>query len=105
MPPGKTLFVVISRSLCECHINAQPRPLAGLACTFEGSRVVQLPLLVVLQAGIVDRDTASGPKNGEPPYQGPLVKTLGSGKVAGPPVATSPKGATCTGLLWSWHHS
>jgi len=27
------------------------------------------------------------------------------GSVAGPPLATSPNGATCSGLLWSWHHS
>src|SRR6202008_2957606 len=42
MPPGKTLLVVISRSLWECHINAQPRSLAGLACVFAGFKVVQL---------------------------------------------------------------
>src|SRR6516162_6358591 len=45
MPPGKTLFVVISRSLCECHMNAQPRSLAGLACVFDGSNVVQFAVL------------------------------------------------------------
>src|SRR5213080_4103081 len=89
MPTGKTLFVVISRSLCECHINAQPRSLAGLAWVLDGSNVVQLAL-----GGL-----------GVPPYHWPFVKTFGSGSVAGPPAATSPKGATCTGLLWSWHHS
>src|SRR5579864_2988166 len=112
MPPGKTLLVVISRSLWECHMNAQPRSLAGLACTFEGSRVVQLvagvaaPVPAVLvQAGIDARRLASGPKYCVPPYHGPLVNTSGSGKVAGPPSPTSPNGFTCTGLLWSWHHS
>src|SRR3974390_3029523 len=105
MPPGKTLFVVISRSLCECHMNAQPRSFGGLACTFEGSKGVQFEFVVVEQAGAPPRRLASGPKYGVPPSQAPLVKTFGSGKVAGPPVATSPNGATCTGLLWSWHHS
>src|SRR5580700_5293269 len=98
MPPGKTLFVVISRSLCECHMNAQPRSLEGLACTFEGSRSVQLALVVVSQAAWDARRVASGPKYGLPPYQAPLVKTSGSGKVIGPPVPTSPNGDTCTGL-------
>src|ERR1700739_3166810 len=41
IPPGKTLLVVISRSLCECHMNAQPRSLAGVAWVLEGCRVVQ----------------------------------------------------------------
>src|SRR6516165_5776881 len=54
---------------------------------------------------VVRRNVASGPKYGEPLYQGPLVKTLGSGSVTGPPAGTSPNGLTCTGLLWSWHHS
>src|SRR5271165_1256576 len=69
MPPGKTLFVVISRSLCECHMKAQPRSLGGLACTFEGSNVVQLvpgvkaPVpAVVIQAGMDARKVASGPR-------------------------------------------
>src|ERR1700739_3167616 len=67
--PGKPLFEVISRSLCECHMNAQPRSLGGLACVFEGNNVVQLvagvcapvPALVV-QVGISARKLASGPK-------------------------------------------
>src|SRR6201998_3648160 len=41
IPPGKTLLVVISRSLCECHMNAQPRSLAGLGWMFEGCRFVR----------------------------------------------------------------
>ena len=105
IPPGKTLLVVISRSLCECHINAQPRSSGGLACTFEGSRVVQLALVVVSHEAIVARRLASGPKYGLPPYHAPLVRTFGSGNVAGPPAATSPNGANFSGLLWSWHHS
>ena len=55
--------------------------------------------------GPAERVVASGPRYGVPPYQAPLVKMLGSGSVAGPPAATSPKGATSRGLLWSWHHS
>src|SRR5215469_8558965 len=105
IPPGKTLFVVISRSLWECHIKAQPRSLAGLSWRLAGCRVVQFAFAVPAQAGIVARKLASGPKYGEPLYQGPLVKTFGSGNVTGPPAATSPNGLTCTGLLWSWHHS
>src|SRR5436309_15990019 len=62
IPPGKILLVVISRSLCECHINAQPRSLAGLACVLEGSKVVQPALVVVSQAGAVARRLASGPR-------------------------------------------
>src|SRR5579863_4937937 len=105
MPPGKTLLVVISRSLCECHINAQPRSLAGLAWLFEGSRDVQFALTVVSQLANDPRRLASGPRYGEPPYHWPFVNTFGSGNVTGPPAATSPNGATWTGLLWSWHHS
>src|SRR5215472_7728530 len=112
IPPGKTLFVVISRSLWECHINAQPRSVAGLSWRLAGFNVVQpvagvaAPVRALLvQAGMVPRRFASGPKYGEPLYQGPLVKTLGSGRVTGPPAGTSPNGFTCTGLLWSWHHS
>src|SRR6516165_2536724 len=99
IPPGKTLLVVISRSLCECHMNAQPRSLPGLACVFEGSSVVQLALVVASHAAIVPRRLASGPRYGEPPYHCPFVSTFGSGNVAGPPDATSPNGLTCTGLL------
>src|SRR3974390_656904 len=66
IPPGKTLFVVISRPLCECHMNAQPRSLAGLACVFEGCRFVQLALVVLAQFGIDPRRRASGPKQGRP---------------------------------------
>ena len=62
MPPGNTLLVVISRSLCECHIKAQPRSLAGLAWVFAGFRVVQPALVVVSQAAIDARKLASGPK-------------------------------------------
>src|ERR1019366_7873917 len=62
MPPGKTLLVVISRSLCECHINAQPRSFEGLACVLDGSSVVQYALGVPAQAGAVARRLASGPK-------------------------------------------
>ena len=49
IPPGKTLLVVISRSLCECHMNAQPRSLAGFNCRLAGLRLVQF---AVLTAGV-----------------------------------------------------
>src|SRR6266568_4525261 len=97
IPPGKILLVVISRSLCECHIKAKPAsPLGELAMVPEGG---------VVPVGPVARVVAFGPRYGLPPYHAPLVRMLASGKVAGPPLATSPKGATSSGLLWSWHHS
>src|ERR1700740_1835823 len=60
IPPGKTLLVVISRSLCECHMNAQPRSLAGVACVLAGSKFVQVnvEVEVVAQAGGVGRRAA-----------------------------------------------
>src|SRR5215469_13493094 len=49
MPPGKILLVVISRSLCECHINAKPAsPDGEFAIVPEGGVVpvvAQLPLV------------------------------------------------------------
>src|ERR1700730_3128656 len=107
MPPGNTLLVVISRSLCECHMNAQPRSLAGLACVLAGCRLVQFGVGLVpagafaivvpvtqpdnapavplpsLRNVEVARSAASGPKEGVPPYQAPLVKMFGAGKVGG----------------------
>src|SRR5580692_252890 len=68
MPPGNTLFVVISRSLCECHMNAQPRSFGGFACVFDGFRSVQFALVVLAHAECDPRSVASGPKYGEPPY-------------------------------------
>src|SRR5579864_1382626 len=103
IPPGNTLFVVISRSLCECHMNAQARSLAGLACVLLGCRFEQLgvevdvPAVPVTQPAepefatpgearkvVSARSVASGPKYGLPLYQAPLAKILGFGKVAGP---------------------
>src|SRR5580692_8033458 len=93
IPPGKMLLVVISRSLWECHINANPASVeGGLAMVPEGG---------VVPVGPVARTVASGPRYGLPPYHAPLVKRFGSGRVAGPPAPTSPNGATCNGLLWS----
>src|SRR5581483_1420077 len=80
IPPGKRLLVVISRSLCECHMNAQPRSLEGLACELAGRK---LPVLVP-----IERTVASGPRYGLPLYQAPFVKMSGSGSVAGPPPDT-----------------
>src|SRR5215831_7041128 len=101
MPPGKMLFVVISRSLCECHINAKPASLDGeFAIVPEGGVlpvVAQLPAAMALGCWVlgkhpVARMVAFGPRYGLPPYQGPLVKMFGSGSVTGPPLATSPNG-------------
>src|SRR5258708_4381232 len=40
IPPGKILFVVISRSLCECHMKARPASLpGGLAMVPDGGVV------------------------------------------------------------------
>ena len=60
----------------------------------------------MLAQACVRRRAGSHPAQiGLPPYQAPLVKMFGSGRVAGPPPATSPNGAASSGLLWSWHHS
>src|SRR6202040_1386063 len=52
IPPGKTLLVVISRSLCECHMNAKPRSLAGFACMLAGCKGEQFGV-GLLPAGAV----------------------------------------------------
>ena len=45
MPPGKILLVVISRSLCECHINAKPAsPEGEFAIVPDGGTVPYPPL-------------------------------------------------------------
>src|SRR5664279_5095160 len=91
IPPGNALLVVISRSLCECHIKAKPAsPPGEFAMVPEGG---------VLPVGPTARPVASGPRYGLPPYHAPLVKRLGSGRVTGPPAPTSPNGATWRGLL------
>src|SRR5258706_15448100 len=108
MPPGKMLPVVISRSLCECHMKAKPAsPLGELAIVPEGGVVPVAPQEPAAEPALqpVARVVAFGPRYGLPPYQAPLVNRFGSGSVAGPPAATSPNGAACSGLLWSWHHS
>src|SRR5215472_7026491 len=103
MPPGKMLFVVISRSLCECHMKAKPASVAGLFAIVPEGGVVPVVLHdVVLPEPVhvpkVARVVASGPRYGLPPNQAPLVKMFGSGSVTGPPAGTSPNGATCIGL-------
>src|SRR6478736_4650067 len=108
IPPGKMLLVVISRSLCECHMKAKPAsPEGELAIVPDGGVVPVLPQEPAAEPALhpVARVVAFGPRYGLPPYHGPLVKRLASGNVAGPPPATSPNGCTCSGLLWSWHHS
>jgi hypothetical protein len=45
---GKNVVGVISRSLCECHINAQPRSLLGLACELEGRKLLSGPVARVV---------------------------------------------------------
>src|SRR5882762_6396358 len=104
MPPGKMLFVVISRSLCECHMNAKPASVLGEFAIVPDGGV--LPLAPHEPAGEpapqpVARNVAFGPRYGLPPYHAPLVNRFGSGSVVGPPAGTSPKGAAWTGLLWS----
>src|ERR1700730_12620176 len=114
MPPGKTLFVVISRSLCECHMNAKARSLDGLACVLLGSRLEQFGVLVAVPAipvtqpedpavsvrsFVSERSGASGRSWGLPPYQAPLAKMFALGSVAGPPPGMSPSGLTSSGLL------
>jgi hypothetical protein len=44
IPPGKMLLVVISRSLCECHMKAKPAsPLGEFAMVPEGGVVPVAP--------------------------------------------------------------
>src|SRR5215469_6731507 len=101
MPPGKILLVVISRSLCECHMKAKPASLEGLLAMVPDGGVV--PVVPKVQFGLevghvlvpkVARMVALGPRYGLPPNQGPLVNRFGSGNVTGPPAATSPNGFT-----------
>ena len=40
IPPGKILLVVISRSLCECHMNAKPASSVGEFATVPEGGVV-----------------------------------------------------------------
>src|SRR6266403_1929260 len=40
IPPGNTLLVVISRSLCECHIKAKPASSVGEFATVPDGGVV-----------------------------------------------------------------
>src|SRR6266849_248009 len=85
IPPGKILLVVISRSLCECHMKANPAsPLGEFAIVPEGGVVPVAP-----------QEPAA-----EPALQ-PVARVVafGSGSVAGPPAATSPNGAASSGLL------
>src|ERR1700751_4824488 len=102
MPPGKILLVVISRSLCEGHMKANPAsPLGELAIVPEGG---VLPVARQEPAGDpalqpVARMVASGPRYGLPPYHGPFVNRFGSGRVTGPLPATSPNGAASTGFF------
>src|SRR5579864_8749810 len=105
IPPGKILLVVISRSLCECHMKAKPASELGeFAMVPEGGvepvwpHCTPGPLDCAPGLQPVARIVASGPRYGLPPYQGPLVNKFASGKVAGPPPDTSPKGAFSTGL-------
>src|SRR6516225_7197788 len=102
MPPGKILLVVISRSLCECHMKAKPASDEGLLAMVPEGGVVpvvlhEVELFVPVQVPKVAREVASGPRYGLPLYQGPFVKRLGSGRVAGPPPVTSPNGFTSSG--------
>src|SRR6266536_863411 len=96
IPPGKMLLVVISRSLCECHMKANPASEPGsFAIVPNGGMGV----------GPTERLFASGPRYGLPEYHAPLATMPGSGSVTGPPLATLPKGLASSGFLWSAHHS
>src|SRR5215510_6701111 len=91
IPPGKILLVVISRSLCECHMKAKPASSVGEFATVPDGGVVPV--------GPTARTVASGPRYGLPPYQAPLANMLGLGSVIGPPAPTEPTGVACNGLL------
>src|SRR4051794_39812388 len=84
IPPGKILLVVISRSLCECHMNANPASPPGEFATVPDGGVVPVEPTA--------RMVALGPRYGLPPNQAPLARMFGSGRVTGPPLATSPVG-------------
>src|SRR3989442_6422234 len=89
--PGKMLWVVIWRALCGCQMSATPAsPVGELAIVPDGG---------VVPVGPTARTVALGPRYGLPPNQAPFVKRFGSGNVVGPPAATSPNGATWSGLL------
>src|ERR1700760_616345 len=69
MPPGKILLVVISRSLCECHMKAKPAsPLGEFAIVPEGGVEPVAPQFGELVCGEVlgmqpvARWVASGPR-------------------------------------------
>src|SRR5438477_10371379 len=94
IPPGKMLLVVISRSLCECHMKAKPASSVGeLAVVPDGG---------VVPVGPTARVVAFGPRYGLPAYHARLVKGLASGKVTGRWAATSLNGFACIGLLCVW---
>ena len=84
-------------------MNAKPASVLGeFAIVPEGGVVPVVEHEVLLFEPVhvpkVARVVASGPRYGVPLNQGPLVKMLGSGRVAGPPAPTSPNGATCNGF-------
>src|SRR5438034_6584226 len=67
IPPGKILLVVISRSLCECHINAKPAsPEGEFAIVPDGGVEPVAPQLTAIGPAFVpalhpvDRKVASG---------------------------------------------
>ena len=89
IPPGKMLFVVISRSLCECHMKA--KPFGSVA----GGGPVTLP-----DANIV----ANGPWYSGSPYLGPDANLRSMGSTPIPPfgtIANSP--STEAGFAFMWH--
>ena len=67
IPPGKMLLVVISRSLCECHMNAKPASEDGEFAIVPDGGVVPVVLhWVVVPLPVhnpnVARAVASGPR-------------------------------------------
>jgi len=85
IPPGKILLVVISRSLCECHMNAKASLAGGRVC--DSARRAELCRWARL------RGRRIRPKVRTATEQAPFAKMFGSGRVTGPPPATLPNGA------------
>src|SRR5436309_14785393 len=82
IPPGKIVLVVISRSLCECHINAIPAsPVGQFAIVPDGG---------VVPVGPVARTVAFGPRYGLPPNHPPFATRVGPGRAAWPPAGRLP---------------
>ena len=76
MPPGKILLVVISRSLCECHMKAKPASDDGLFAIVPEGGVPVADVRPHCEA----RVSRPGPDTGLPPNQAPLVENVRIGQ-------------------------